>query len=71
MEIQEQIQHNFTYHAPRGTQQERYERLRAKGKELALQMAADCPDSLERERALMNLEQAVMWANASIARSGV
>jgi hypothetical protein len=29
-----------------------------------------CPESREKSLAITNLEQAVMWANASIARNG-
>ena len=34
-------------------------------------MIASCPDSRELSLALTNLEQAVFWANASIARNEV
>jgi hypothetical protein len=59
----------FTYHAPKGTQQKRYEELRAAGRNLAYMVLHDCPDSNERDRALEGIEQAIMWANASIARN--
>lgn len=57
----------FQYHAPHGTQQERYIALRAKAKELADLIITDCPPSREASLALTNVQQAVMWANASIA----
>lgn len=63
------IEKAFTYHAPKGDQPERYVALREKGKELALLMAENCPTSRELSLALTNLEQAIMWANASIARN--
>ena len=67
------IENIFTYHAPKGTgprgQQARYEELRAYAKEMAMMILMDCPDSRERSLALTNLEQAVMWANAAIARN--
>lgn len=59
----------FTYHAPKGNQQKRYVELRATAKELAEKIVTRCPPSRERSLALTNLEQAVMWANASIARN--
>jgi hypothetical protein len=65
----DQIQNNFTYHAPKGDQQERYEALRAEARELAHLINSSTPDSREKSLALTNLEQAVMWANAAIARN--
>lgn len=57
----------FTYHTPTGTQADRYAALRAKAKELADLVQSLCPPSRESALALTNLQQAVMWANASIA----
>lgn len=61
------IDNVFTYHKPFGNQPERYEELRAKAKELAIRITTNCPNSRERSLALSNLQQAIMWANASIA----
>jgi len=63
------IENNFTYHKPFGDQQERYERIRALGKELAYEFSFSCPESRERALALTKLEESIMWANASIARN--
>ena len=60
---------NFTYHAPSGTQPERYEEIRARSKDLAEMILLDCPPSRERDRALESLDDVVMQANASIARN--
>ena len=57
----------FTYHKPFGSQQERYESLRSEAKELAQLVVDSCPDSRERSLAITNIQQAIMWANASIA----
>jgi hypothetical protein len=57
----------FTYHAPKGDQQERYVAIRTKAKELAELIQGACPASREASVALTNVQQAVMWANASIA----
>jgi len=62
------IETNFTYHAPRENQIPRYELLRELAKGLGKQFLALCPDSRERSLALTKLEEAVMWANAAIAR---
>lgn len=59
----------YTYHAPKADQPQRYESIRAKAKELAELIEKSCPDSREKSLAHTNLEQTVMWANASIARN--
>lgn len=59
----------YTYHAPKGDQSERYESIRAKARELA-ELIEECyPDSREKSLANTKLEEAAMWANASIARN--
>lgn len=60
---------NFTYHAPKPGQPERYEIIRNKAYELAAYVDGACPDSREKSIAFTKLEEAVMWANASIARN--
>jgi hypothetical protein len=60
----------YTYHPPQGDQPERYVKLREQAKTLAAVVVELCPESRERSLALSNLEQAVFWANASIARNG-
>jgi hypothetical protein len=64
-----QIENNFTYHAPKPGQAERYEQLRAKAKELALLITDLTPSSREQSLAITELETAVFWANAAIARN--
>ena len=62
------VEGDFTYHAPKPGQPERYEQLRAKAKELALLILEQTPYCREQSLALTNLEQTVFWANAAIAR---
>jgi hypothetical protein len=57
----------FTYHAPSGNQVARYTELRLRALDLAWIIEANCPESREKSLALTNLQQAIMWANASIA----
>lgn len=64
-----QIENCFTYHPPKDDQAPRYIIIRDRGKQLAEQMVELCPPSRELSLALTNLEQAVMWANAAIARN--
>lgn len=63
------LESDFTYHAPKGTQSQRYEELRAKAKEFAELIYLDCPRSREMALALTKLDETVFWANASIARN--
>jgi hypothetical protein len=65
----EQIDNNFRYHPPTSSQQEKYVFLRDEAKELAYKINELCPDSREKSLALTKLEEAIMWANASIARN--
>jgi len=69
--LKDQIERAFTYHAPAGDQQARYSEIRDDAKTLAYTFAKHCPESRELSSALTRLEEAVMHANASIARSGV
>lgn len=66
---QKKLDNNFTYHAPKGNQSDRYVDIRDGGKQLAEIFTMLCPPSRELSLALTNLEQAIMWANASIARN--
>lgn len=65
--VVQDIENCFTYHPPSGTQQERYVQLRDKGKELALLIEKCCPPSADRSLAFVKVQEAIMWANASIA----
>jgi len=64
-----ELQKRFTYHSPRDTQPKRYNKLREHGGRLAEDIMYNCPPSRERSLALTKLEEAVMWANAAIARN--
>lgn len=66
---EDQIENNFRYHAPQSGQIERYDVLRSSAKDLATTFATRCPESRELSLALTKLEEAVMWANAAIARN--
>ncbi|GAC43084.1 DUF7681 family protein [Paenibacillus popilliae] len=64
-----QIENNFKYHAPKEGQPEKYTAIRDKAKELAYLIDELAPNSREKSLTMTNLEQAVMWANAAIARN--
>ena len=59
----------YSYHEPKGDQPDRYEAIRGNAKNLAMLIDMICPESRERSLAHTKLEEAVMWANASIARN--
>lgn len=63
------LANNFTYHAPKPDQLPRYENIRERAKALAEFLCRNCPPSRELSLALTSIEEAVMWANASIARN--
>lgn len=64
-----QIENNFMYHAPKAGQQEKYEAIRAKAKELAYLIDEECPPSREKSLAMTKLDESVMWADAAVARN--
>ena len=64
-----QVENNFKYHAPKEGQPAKYEAIRNKAKELAVLIDEEVPNSREKALAMTNLEQAVMWANAGVARN--
>lgn len=64
---EEDLRNIFTYHAPSGEQVTRYNALREAARGFALVVNTCCPDSREKSLAITNIQQAVMWANASIA----
>lgn len=67
--MNQQIENNFKYHAPKEGQPEIYTQLREKAKELAYLIDEMVPNSREKALAMTKLEEAVMWANAGVARN--
>lgn len=68
------IQHNFTYHGRRGKVSD-FTAIREKAKDLAelidKTIEADAPKAgREKALAITKVEEAVMWANAGLARHG-
>jgi len=62
-------ENNFKYHKPTSKQQEKYISLQIGGRELAEMIDGLCPQSREKSLAFTKLEEAIMWANSSIARN--
>lgn len=65
----ERIANDFTYHPPKEDQIPRYNTLREIARAFAAEILENCPPSRERSLAITKLEEATMWANASIARN--
>lgn len=63
-----EIDRRFTYFAPKSGQPEKYEDIRRAAREFAHLLNEYCPDCREKSLTITKLEEAVMWANASIAR---
>lgn len=68
MPYDEDLENRFRYHAPKGNQAARYSFLRDAARSVAYVIKAATPPSREQSLALTHLEDAVMWANAAIAR---
>ena len=66
----EDLEKRFTYHAPTEGQPAIYQTIRSYGKAMAIIINEHCPDSREKSLAITKIEEAVMWANASVAREG-
>jgi len=66
---QSRLDNDFRYHAPKEGQPEKYMFIRDRGRELAMLINDLVPEGREKSLAVTNIEQAVMWANAGIARS--
>ena len=64
----EDLEKRFTYHTPMGDQSALYEAIRASFLHLAQYVVDRTPLSRERSLFLTSLEEAMFWANASIAR---
>jgi hypothetical protein len=70
--MNEEITHRFAYHPPQNnTTVTAHETVRKRLGDLAQELDALLPDDRPREKTLTHthLEEAMMWANAAIARS--
>lgn len=68
-EMVKDLNHRFTYHAPKPDQPDRYQLLRAMGRDVAITIIERVPPGREQSLALTKLEEAIFWANAGIARN--
>lgn len=64
------INNRFEYHAPRNKEEvEDHERVRWLTHAVALKLNDILPEGREKSLALTHLEEAMMWANAALARN--
>lgn len=63
------LRYNLTNHAPRGTQVQRYERIREEGVRFSILLTQLAPESNELVRAVDLVDDAVRLAIAAIARN--
>lgn len=66
---QKTIDNNFKYHKPNSENVADFTDIRHRAKDLVELINYRCPESREKALAITKIEEAVMWANASIARS--
>lgn len=66
-----ELERRFKYHAPDAEKGMRHELLRERCRGLAGLIDALCVDGREKSLAITALEEALMWANASVARHEV
>lgn len=64
---QETIDRNYTYHVA-DSRDATFKAIRATAKTFAELINTECPDGREKSLALTKVEEAVMWANAAVAR---
>ena len=64
------IENAFAYHKPKDDDTaNRHQTIRDRLKESAYLVTNLCPESRERSLAITKIEEAMMWANAAIARN--
>ena len=66
--MKDEIETRFTFHVSSTEQVSRYYKLHTAGKNLAYLIVELTPESREQSLALTHLEEAIMQANAAIAR---
>lgn len=63
------IANNYKYHMPNEETKKLYPKIRAKGKEFAELIDSNVPPCRELAIAQTKIEEAIMWANAAVARN--
>ena len=66
----EELEIRFTHHPPNESQIVDFQAIRKEARYFATLINDVCPDCREKSMAIISVEEAVMWANAGIARRG-
>lgn len=66
-----EFESRFTYQPPNPDTQPVFASIRDEGKRFAELISENCPDTREALKAIERVEEAIMWANASVARHGL
>lgn len=69
MITEDELKHRFTYHAPHGTQPDRYVKLRESALAHGKLILEYTQNSREQSLAITALEESTFWSNAAIARN--
>ena len=64
------LDHVFTYHKPKGNDNEKYAELREAARAFAKQILLLTPPCADQSAAIRHVREALMTANASIALNG-
>lgn len=70
VDVPDDLEHLFTYHAPKEGQALLYERLRSAALVFAREIDSVCPAGPDRTAAIRKVREAVMTANAGVATGG-
>lgn len=62
------LENRFAFHAADTAKRDEHAAIRRACLEAAIQLDLRCPDSRELSLAITHLEEAMMWANAALAR---
>lgn len=68
-DIREHLETTFRYNSPSAAEEEKFRELQNEAKAFALKIESECPESRERALAFTKIEEAVLWAVASLTRS--
>lgn len=63
------LANRFTYHSPTPDMPEKFKQMRSFALSLSILIDSLVPEGREKSLAITKLEEAIMWANAGLART--